>query len=381
MNRPRSRLLAVIRKEVIQVLRDRRTLAVILLQPVMMLFLYGYGVSSDINNVSMGVVDWSHTQESRELLRRLTASGYFTETYTTSRYDELRRAIDGREVTIGLVIPVDFARRLDRGDQTPIQILVDGTDSTTALAASGYLQVIAGQFSAERLLAMTQRQGFGARPQGVPPIDLRLRVWYNEDLKSVVFIVPGLIVIILMSTSALLTSGAIARERERGTLEQLVASPIRPYELMAGKIVTYTVLSYIDVALVVLVGTLWFGVPLRGSIVLLTVCSGLFLMSSLGVGLLISAVTPSQRTAMLLVSMITSLPSIMLSGFYFPISSMPETVQAITYLIPARYFMVIVRGIFLKGAGWDALWQQIALLAIFGVLPLVGSVFAFKKRL
>jgi|SRR5579871_151752 len=380
MRPPRSnRTLTIIRKEFLQIIRDPRTLMVVLLQPILMLFLYGYGVSSDVTHVEMGAVDWSHSQESRDFLRRLTVSGYFDLLYTSDRYEDLGHAIDARVIKVGVVIPPDFAVNLAHGRTAPVQVLVEGTDSSTSQTASSYLQNIAATYSSHKILALTQQRNKGANT--VLPLDLRLRVWFNEDLKSVVFIVPGLIVIILMNTSALLTSGAIARERERGTFEQLVASPLKSHELMIGKIVAYTGLSFLNVALIVLIGTLWFGVPLRGSLVLLAVCSGIFLMSALGIGLLISAITPTQRTAMMLVGMLTNLPSIMLSGFYFPIASMPMPVQWITYFVPARYFMVIVRSIFLKGAGLAELWPQIVPMAIFGLIPLTLSIFAFKKRL
>lgn len=376
-----SRIPAVIRKEALQIVRDRRTLAVVLLQPVMMLFLYGYGVSSDVTNVPLGLVDWSHTGQSRDFIRSLTASGYFRLAYATDRYADLGRAIDDRAVDVGVVIPPDFSRRITRGDAAPIQVLVEGTNPTTSLTVTSYLQTIVGSYSAAQIQTLAQTRGLGSHPRGIPPLDLRLRVWFNEDLRSVVFIVPGLIVVILMTTSALLTSGAIARERERGTFEQLVASPIKPYELIVGKIITYTALSYINVALVVVIGVFWFGVPMRGSVLLLTVASGLFLMSSLGIGLLVSTVTPTQRTAQMIVQLLTNMPGLLLSGFYYPISSMPRSVQLITTLIPARYFMVVTRGIFLKGAGLAELWPDIALLAFFGILPLAASVIHFSKRL
>jgi ABC-2 type transport system permease protein len=231
------------------------------------------------------------------------------------------------------------------------------------------------------MLDLARRRGLGVRPHGVPAIDGRVRVWYNEELRSVNFIVPGLMAVILMMTSALLTSGTISRERERGTIEQLVASPLKSHELMLGKIAAYTLLSLVDVALVVLVGTLWFGVPLRGSLLLLCACSLLFLMSALGIGLLISAAIPSQQTAMVAAIMATMVPSILLSGFYFPISSMPVPIQVVTYLIPARYFLVIVRGIFLKGVGVAVLWPHILTLAVLGTALLSASILAFKKRL
>ncbi len=376
-----NRTMTIIRKEMKQIIRDPRTLMVVLLQPILMLFLYGYGVSSDVNHVELGVVDWSHTPESRDFIRRLTASGYFDLVYSSDRYEDLGHAIDARVIKVGVVVPPDFAAKLARNEAAPVQVLLEGTDSSTSLTAGSYLQNITATYSADKILALAQKRGQGTGSRLETPLDLRLRIWFNEDLKSVVFIVPGLIVIILMNTSALLTSGAIARERERGTFEQLIASPLKSHELMIGKIVAYTGLSFLNVALIVLIGTLWFGVPLRGSLLLLAVCSGIFLMSALGIGLLISAITPTQRTAMMLVGMLTSLPSIMLSGFYFPIASMPKPVQLITYFIPARYFMVIVRSIFLKGAGLTELWAQIVPMALFGLIPLTASIFAFKKRL
>lgn len=375
------RLIAVLRKEALQIVRDRRSLAIAVLQPVLLLFLYGYGVSSDINNVSLGVVDWSHSQQSRNFVKRITASGYFTEVFATDRYRALGQALDSGRIAIGLVIPANFGALLDQGTAAPVQILADGTDPATAQTVTSYVQSISASYSSDILLQQVGRAGLGAHPQGVPPLDLRLRIWFNEDLKSVVFIVPGLIVIILMMTSAILTAGTISRERERGTFEQLVASPIKPYELMLGKLLAYAALSSVDVCLVVLVGTLWFGVPLRGSVLLLALCSLLFLVGTLGIGLLVSAAIPNQRTATMIASTLTTLPSVMLSGFYFPIASMPRPVQLITTLVPARYFMDIVRGIFLKGAGVQDLLPQIASTAIFGIALLAGCVLLFKKRL
>lgn len=381
LRRTLRRLGAILRKEYLQIVRDPRTLMVVLVEPIVMLFLYGYGVSSDLYHTELGVVDWSRSQESRDLVRRLTASGYFDLVYAGDRYEDLGHALDARVVKVGVVIPADFASKLARGRNAPIQVLLEGTDASTALTTGSYLQSITATFSSDKILARVQRTGRTTTGGAALPLDLRLRVWFNEDLKSVVFIVPGLIVIILMNTSALLTSGAIARERERGTFEQLVASPLKSHELMLGKIIAYTGLSFLNVTIIALLGTFWFGVPFRGSILLLAVSSGVFLMGALGVGLLISSITPTQRTAMMLVGMLTNMPSILLSGFYFPIASMPQPVQWVTYLIPARYFMVIVRSLFLKGAGLAELWPQILPMALFGLAPLVASIFAFKKRL
>lgn len=381
MSRPRSRTVAVMRKEFIQIRRDARSLATAVALPVMLLIIYGYGVSSDINNIRLGVVDWSRTAESRDLIGAFTRSGYFVQVLQTDRYGDLQAALDGRRIRAGLVVPVDFARQLAQGRTAHVQILLDGADPTTANVARAYADAIVQSRSVLVAVEVYRRKGMGAKPPGMPPIDGRMRVWYNEDLRSTNYIVPGLIAIILMMTTALLTSGTVARERERGTIEQLVASPLLSRELMFGKIAAYSVIAFVDVALVVLVGTLWFQVPLRGSLLLLAGASALFLMAALGLGLMLSARLPTQQTALTAALMVTMVPSILLSGFYYPISSMPRIIQIVTYVVPARYFMVITRGIFLKGVGLHELWPQFVPLALYGALILTAAVRSFKKRL
>ncbi len=382
MNFLHSRTIAVMRKEFIHILRDPLSLMIALLQPVIMLFLYGYGVSSDINEIKMGVVDWSQTTQSRNLIDAFTSSNYFRPVMESSRYDAIKKGLDSDKIRVGLVIPSNFAARVDRGENAPVQLLVDGTDPMTALVTRNYIKSILQTYTSQLLLKRVRAAGLGAHPYGVPAIDPSIRIWYNQDLKSAFFIVPGLIVIVLMSTSALLTSGTIARERDRGTIELLVASPIQPRELMIGKLVAYVALSMLDVIIITLVGTVWFEVPLIGSIALLGICSGLFLMSALGIGLLISVVIPNQRTAMIAAMLFTNVPSVILSGFYFPISSMPYPVQLITYILPARYFMIIVRSIFLKGTGFEALWEsQILPMTILGIFFLTVSIRRFRKQL
>jgi len=359
-------------------LRDPRTFITAIVNPLMMLFLYGYGLSTDIKSVRLGVVDWSHTRESRDLRRAFTSSGYFVDSLSTERYEELGHALDDRTIQIGLVIPADFARKITSGQGTSVQIIVDGSDPTTANTAGGYASAIVGGYSNGVLQAEIQRYGAG----GVSaPIDLRPRVWYNEDLLSIYFIVPGVIVIVLMMTTASLTASTIARERERGSLEQIVASPVRPLELMVGKTAAYVALALVNVAFVAVIGHFWFGVPFKGSLLLFAFCSLLFITSSLGIGLLASAGASSQRGAQTSVMLFTMLPSIILSGFIFPISSMPPVVQIFTWFIPARYFMVILRGIFLKGAGFTELWPQIWPMALLSLGLLVASVATFKKRI
>ena len=379
--RIRSRAEAIMHKELIQIARDPRSLGVALQLPVVMLILYGYGVSGDVRDIRMAVVDWSRTAASRDLVGAFTRSGYFTAAYRTDRYADACAELDGRRVKMVLVIPADFARRMAGGRAVAVQCLLDGSDPTTAGVAGGYVESVARTWSSARIVTRLRKAGMGFRAQGIPPLDLRTRVWYNEELRNMNYIVPGLIAVIMMMTSALLTSGTISRERERGTIEQLIASPLRPWELMLGKIAAYALVACLDVVIVVALGRAWFGVPLRGSLWLLAGGSALFLMSSLGLGLLISSAIPSQQAAMVAAIMVTMVPSILLSGFYFPIGSMPPVVQAFTTIVPARYFLALVRGVFLKGSGMAELWPNLAALGCMGLLLMTASIRAFKKRL
>lgn len=369
------------RKEAIQISRDPRTFVTALVMPLMMLFLYGYGLSTDIRQVRLGVVDWSHTLQSRELHRAFISSGYFVDAYATDRYEDLGKALDTRQIQIGLVIPANFGQATVAGKPTAVQVIVDGSDPTTASAVSGYASSIISGYSSSVLQTLLQRRGVPAKAGQYIPIDFRPRVWYNEDLLSINFIVPGVIVIVLMMTTASLTAGTITGERERGSIEQIVASPVTATELMVGKTAAYVGLAFLDVVLVVVVGRLWFGVPIKGNLLLFAFCSLIFIMGSLGIGLLASAGARTQRAAMTTVMLVTMLPSIILSGFVFPISSMPAAVQPFTYLVPARYFMVIVRGIFLKGSGFSDLWPQIWPMTLLGVGLLYASILSFRKRL
>ncbi len=380
MKRSRSRTAAILRKELIHIRRDTRSLIIAVLMPVALLIIYGYGVSSDVRNIRMVVVDWCRTRESRALVSSFVQSGYFRIVGGTERYADAQRMLDLGTTRTVLVVPTTFARDLAKGNVTHVQFLVDGSDPTTANVAAGYAEAIVGRVATSAVRQSLARRG-QPRPRGVPPIDVRVRVFYNEELRSTNFIIPGLIAIILAMTAALLTSGTIAGERERGTMEQLAASPIQSRELMLGKIGAYSLLAAADVVLVILVGTFWFGVPLRGSVLLLMVASGIFLMAALGLGLLFSARMATQQTALTAAVLSTMVPSILLSGFYFPIRSMPSVIQVLTTLIPARYFMVITRGVFLKGVGWRTLWPQIAMLALLAAVILAGAIRAFRRKL
>ncbi len=371
---------ALMRKEFLHIIRDPRSLFTALFNPLLMLFLYGYGISTDISHVRLGVLDWSHSQQGKDLVQAFTSSGYFVESFHTDRYEDLGKALDDRTIQVGIAIPASFGTNIVSGKPDSVQVILDGSDPNTANSVSGYASTIIGNYSNKHLQAHFSRRGI-AIGSGGQPLEVRPRIWYNEDLLSIFFVVPGVIAIVLMTTTATLTAGTITRERERGSIEQIVASPVTAAELMLGKTAAYVGLAFVNVALVVIVAELLFGVPMRGSYLLLTLCSLIFIASSLGLGLLASAGAASQRSAMTTVMLVTALPSIILSGFVFPISSMPPTVQLFTYVVPARYFMVISRGIFLKGAGFMDLWPEIWPMTLLAVLFLGASIRTFKKRI
>lgn len=376
----RSRIWPIMRKEFIEIRRDPRSLAFVLAMPVMMLLLYGYGISSDVKRVPMVVYDRDGAPPARELVRRFTSTEYFVVAGRAESLRELRRAIDWGEAKVGLMIPEDFSRNLGAGRPAPVQFVVDGSDSNTASIAIGNIAAIAKSVElTPRDLRPQVRVTPG--PESSMPIELRTWVWYNPELKSSNFLVPGLTAVILMMLAAILTSLTVAREWERGTMEGLIASPLRPHELMIGKILPYVVIGLVDVVLIILLGVSWFRVPLRGSVILLLVSSTIFLLGGLGIGLFISAATKSVQVAFQLSILATMLPALLLSGFFYPIENMPPILQAITALIPARYFLVVIRGIFLKGVGLALLWKELLFLSIFAVLMLVASSAKFKKRL
>ncbi len=375
-----GRLWAVAAKEFIQIWRDWRTLAVVLILPVLMLILYGYAINFDLRHVTMGVRDMDGTADSRRVIEAFGRSTLFDVRYHFGHPDEETRALDRGLARIVLVIPERYARDLAEGGTARLQLLVDGADSTTATTAIGYARATVSEISQEITVDAVRRKGV-IDTDNFQPVDLRARFWYNPEQRSTVYIVPGLLVVIMMMMSSLLTAMTVVRERERGTIEQLIVSPVHPIELMAGKLVPYVVIAFVDVLLVTVAGRLIFDVPLRGSPLLLMGTAAVFLTAALGIGLFISVASPTQQTAMTLAMLVSQLPTILLSGFIFPISAMPRPVQILTNLIPARHFLVIVRSIFLKGVGLWAFQRQVLLLAGFGVLFLTLCTLKFKKRL
>ena len=376
----RSRIWPIMKKEFIEIWRDRRSLAFVLTMPVLMLLLYGYGISSDVKRVPLAVYDRDGQPPARELVRRFTSTDYFVVTAQVGSLWELRRAIDLGVAKVGLTIPEDFSQNLGAGRPAPIQFVVDGSDSNTASIAISNIAAISKstELSPRDLRPQTFLTPKSEHPV---PIEVRTWVWYNPELKSSNFLIPGLTAVILMMLAAMLTSLTVAREWERGTMEGLIASPLRPVELMVGKILPYVVIGLVDVVIIVVVAVFWFRVPLRGSLTLLMVSSTIFLMGALGIGLFLSAATKNQQVAFQLSILITMLPSLLLSGFFYPIENMPHVLQAVTYLVPARYFLVVIRGIFLKGVGVVVLWRELLFLSVFAVLLLIASSAKFKKRL
>lgn len=372
------RVWAIARKEFLHVLRDPRSLIMGIFIPVLMLFLFGYALTLDVDNVSLVVWDQNHTAKSRDLISRFAGSRYFAVVGYADNYRDLERAIDTREAMGALVIPMDFAQRVTNHRDAPVQLIVDGSDSNTATIAIGYAEGIARAYSQKLAVDFMQRSG---APPIDPPLDVRTRVWFNADLESKNYIIPGLIAVIMMVIAALLTSLTVAREWERGTMEQLISTPVKGPELILGKLVPYFAIGMLDVLLAVLMGQFLFHVPLRGSVGLLFGMSAVFLVGVLSWGMLISIITKSQLLASQVAMTTTFLPSFLLSGFMFAIGNMPWVIQIITYIVPAKYFIAILKGIYLKGVGLDLLAGQAILLTVFGVIMLLMANWKFKKKL
>jgi ABC-2 type transport system permease protein len=376
----RSRIWPIMRKEFLEVWRDHRSLAFVLAMPVLMLMLYGYGISSDVKLVPLAVYDLDQQPLSRELVRRFTSARYFVVTAQVGNLRELRRAIDTGQAKVGLTIPEDFSRNLGAGRPAPVQFVVDGSDSNTASIAIGNIASISKGLELTPQDLRPDAYWVPKAPSPVP-IELRTWVWYNPELKSSNFLVPGLTAVILMMLAALLTSLTVAREWERGTMEGLIASPLLPHELMVGKILPYVAIGLVNVLFILVVAVFWFQVPMRGSLLLLLLSSTIFLLGALGIGLFVSASTRNVQVAFQLSILATMLPALLLSGFFYPIENMPPILQAVTYLVPARYFLVIIRGIFLKGVGLAVLWRELLFLVGFAALMLIASSAKFHKRL
>ena len=372
------RIWAVARKEFIHIFRDPRSLGMAIAIPMLLLVLFGYALKLDVDNVPIVIWDRSESHASREFISRFDGSVYFSIQDYVRTYPEVEHAVDSAQALAALVIPEDFARRINSGRSAPVQLIVDGSDSNTATIAIGYADAIAAAYSQD--VALRELRRSGARDIQLPT-DLRPRTWYNQDMESKNYIIPGLIAVIMMVIAALLTSLTVAREWERGTMEQLISTPVKGSELILGKFIPYFVIGMFDVLMSVLMGEFLFNVPLRGSVFLLFGVAAVFLTGALSMGMVISIMTRGQLLASQLAMVLTFLPSFLLSDFMYAITNMPRPIQMITYLIPARYFVVLLKGIYLKGVGLSILWTEAALLVVFSVLMVVWANLKFKKKL
>lgn len=366
------RILAILYKEFLQMRRDRMTLGMVFMLPLVQLLLFGYAIQTEVKHIPTVVFDQSLSAESRDLLNSFSASGYFDVTSAAGSYAEVNRAIDSGKAKVGIVFPPDFDRSLKRGTPAQVQVIVDASDNMVANQAVAIANSI-GLIKSQEILA--QRVAISG-----PPYDIRVRPWYNPDGITAYYMVPAILGIIVTMTMVVMTSMGIVRERERGTLEQLIVTPVRPYELMIGKILPYIVLGYLQITVALLVGVLVFGVPIRGSLLELYLLTLFFITASLGLGILISNIAKTQMQAIQM-SFFVFLPSIMLSGFLFPREAMPQIIYYIGNLIPLTYYLDIIRGIVLKGIGFPYLVGQVASLLVFSVVLLTLSVLKFKKRI
>jgi ABC-2 type transport system permease protein len=373
-----KRLLSLIRKEFLQIVRDPRTLYITFAIPIIQMFLLGYTATSDVRNVPLAVIDQDRSPASRRLLDAYRAADYFLVAYDVDSEEELRALIDGGQARAGLIIPPDYAERLEAGRTTSVAFILDGSDPNVASTSLAAAQLIGQSYSTGLIVERFTRQGLGGAVN--LPVEVRARVWYNPDLVSAFFMIPALIGLILQVLTTMLTATAIVRERERGTIEQLIVTPIRSGELILGKIIPYVLIAFFDTLEILVIGTLWFKVPIRGSLGLLLALSALFLVSSLGIGLFISTIARTQQEAMML-AWFTMLPSMFLSGFIYPLAAMPSWLRAISYGVPLRYYLVIIRSVVLKGTGAGSLTGEIAGLAVLGTVMMGAAALRFRKRL
>jgi len=378
-----ARVKPMLIKEFIQIVRDPKMLRVIFIVPILQMLIFGYAVTTDVRHVATAVYDLDNSAASRELVQRFARSGYFDIVEYIGSDRRLTDLIDHSDVSAVLRFNQGFAADLQAGRGAKVQLILDGTDSNTARIILNYGLQIAGQFSQAVLVERLAAQGGPARPGGARPageVRLQMRAWFNANLESRNYFVPGVIAILVMLITLMLTGMAVVREKEIGTMEQVMVTPITPAEFILGKTLPFALIGFADVLLVTAVGVFWFDVPIRGQLLLLLAATALYLMTSLGIGLLISTVSQTQQQAMMS-TFFFFFPAVLLSGFMFPIANMPEIVQWATYLNPLRYFLVIVRGIFLKGVGVAVLWPQMAALALLGAGVLWLAIGRFRKTM
>ena len=372
------RIARLVVKEFLQLRRDPVALRLTLVAPILQLVLLGYAATRDVKHIPTVVCDLDHSTASRDLVNSVMESGYFDDAGRTDRITDVIQYLDDGRAVVGLVVPVDFSERLASGRRAPLQAMVDGSNSSEATTAIGHLSGIVLNESIQMAILRLPDEVFAGRK--APPVDAEMRVRYNESLESSYFMIPAVVGLIMMVSTLLLMAIAVTREKEIGTIEQILVSPIRPAEFLLGKMVPYSILGMLNVAVVLAAARFWFGVPMQGSLVLLFVLAAVFLLTTLGVGLLVATASGTQQQAMLLAQAFVT-PNMLLSGFLFPIENMPEPIQWLTWLMPMRYFLTIIRGIMLKGVGLEILWPQALALLIFGLAIFLVSLATFKTRL
>ena len=371
------RLISIIRKEFIQIFRDTRTLVMILVIPIMQLFLLGYSATNDVRNIPLAVLDQSRSPESRALLESYRAADYFRIAYTVTSEAEIETLISAGDARAAVIIPPDYANRLAEGN-AQVAFILDGSDPTSASTALSAAQLISQAHAVNLLAENFSRTGMTLRAQ--QPVTVHTTVWYNPDMISAHFMIPGVIGMVLFAIAAILTATSVVRERERGTIEQLIVTPIRPWELIVGKLMPYVILGFFNTIEVLAVGHWWFGMPIRGDLGLIIVLSLIFLATGLGIGLFASTIANTQQEAMLTVWM-TLLPSIFVSGFFFPLEAMPTFLQWVSYLMPLRYYLVILRSLLLKGVGLAMIQTDVLAMSLFAVGIMTAAALRFRKRL
>jgi ABC-2 type transport system permease protein len=369
-------LAALVRKEFIELQRDPVTIAVSIVLPLILLFLFGYGVTMDVEDVRLAVYDGNKTQESRRFIESFTASGYFHVVESLDSVANVRDVLDHGRATAVIVIPEDFARKLGAGRPTTVQVAIDGSFSATALVVSNYVSAVINRHSLE--LATERVVSYGA---ALPPeIQIATRVWYNAPMRSVNYIVPGLLAVLLMAFPPMLTALSIVREKERGTIEQIYVSPVSPAIFILSKILPYGLVAFVEMLLILAVATLWFDIPFRGSLSLLIATSLLYVLVTVGIGVFVSTISRTQVAAVLLSLVLTLMPAMLFSGFLFPIATMPYVLQLYTYFFPARYFNEISRDLFQKGVGLEYIWLNTLLLLVYAGLLFVLASVRFRKK-
>lgn len=372
-----KRIFHILKKELIQIRRDPIMLRMILIAPIMQLLIFGYAITSDIEHVRTAILDMDNTSQSRELISRFAASPRYFVLQSINSPSDIDYLLDSGRAQMAITIPHGFGSDIISGKAADVQVAIDGSDSKTASIIGNYANSVCAQYSQN--INTENLMHSGNISSALPSVDLRIRAWYNPDLKSSNYLVPGVLSLILMVITMMLTSLAVVREREIGTLEQIIVTPIKPIELILGKVTPFAIIGMINVLTVVLIASLWFKVPIEGSLLLLFALTLIFLTASLGMGLLVSTVSKTQQQAMM-VSFFIMQPSVLLSGLMFPLNAMPTAIRCLTYLIPLRYYLEIVRGIFLRGVGIEVLWPQMLCLLGLGSILLAASVVGFVKK-